>query len=432
MTLWTRAQQAAAQTPLHRNRTADFFRAVAILVVVFGHWLVNVPHLVDGELRFTELLATRPATQYVTWVVQVMPVFFFVGGYSNAASWEAARRNPDRRRVWAATRMRRLLLPMTPLVVLWAAIAGIAAAAGAPDNVASAASRAALIPVWFLAVYLLVTVAVPLSHAAWRRIGLRSVAALVAAAVLVDLAGLAGGQEWLRWTNYAFVWLAMHQMGYWWRRGIPRAAAAALLAGGVAWLLLLVGALGYPVAMISVPGEAFSNSRPPTVAMLAIGCAQAGLIVLLSGRVARWLESPRPWAAVILVSQRIMTVYLWHMTALLALVGAALLAGGLGLGPDPGSGVWWATRLPWMAALVAALVPLVLIFGRLEDGSRQAPADMPGPLRTVAGALAACAGLTFLALEGTHADTALGVNLGPVLLVLAGIALATVGRRHRR
>lgn len=431
MSLWTQAKRAADLTPANRNRTADFFRAAAIMVVVFGHWLVSVPYLVDGELKFTELLVQQPWTQFVTWALQVMPIFFFVGGYSNAASWSSALTDPEKRRIWQATRLRRLILPITPLVLLWGVVAGLAGLLDTDPDMIRGITRAALIPVWFLAVYVVVSLAVPVSYAIWQRIGLWSVAALVAGAVVIDFAGFALGMGWARWANYAFVWLAVHQLGYWWWRdnAATRAIPAAMVALGIGSLLLLVGLLGYPVAMISVPGEVVSNSRPPTVAMLAIGCFQIGLILLVSDRVARWLGNSRRWAVVILLSQRIMTIYLWHLTALLALVGLALLAGGTGLHWIPGSGIWWLTRIVWIAALLVALAPLVMIFGRLEEGSKAADGAMPGPLRATLGALLACGGLTFMALDGTYSDNALGVNVVPIALVLAGVALAALRTR---
>ncbi len=426
---WSQALCAAEQTPPHRNRAVDFLRAAAIIVVVLGHWLVSVPYLSDGQLQFTRLLVNQPWTQYVTWVVQVMPIFFFVGGYSNSASWEAAHLDPARRRAWQATRLRRLLLPIAPLVLVWAAVAPVGRFTGLDADLARDVSRAALIPIWFLAVYVLVTVATPASHAAWRRWGPRTVGALIAAAILIDLIGFAGA-GWARWANYAFVWLAMHQMGYWWRDGIGwRFASLALVATGVTWLLLLVGPVGYPVAMISVPGAEISNSRPPTVAMLAIGFIQTGLILAAADRLSDWLKPARRWAAVILLNRRIMTIYLWHLTALLIVVGLCLLADGFGLRLEPGAAAWWATRPLWIAAMALALAPLVLACGRFEDGSRATLGAPPGPARAILGALLACAGLTLLALEGA-AGAAMGVNAAPVALCLAGIALATISARR--
>jgi hypothetical protein len=428
MSLWTQAKAAALQTPATRNRAADFFRAAAILLVVFGHWIVSVPHFVDGELRFTELLAVQPWTQYATWVVQVMPVFFFVGGFSNAVSWASARRDPAKHRAWQGKRLTRLLRPLTPLILLWAAAAAVAAYAGLEAGIIRDASRAALIPVWFLAVYIMVTLVVPLTTRAWERWGLWSVVALFTAAGLVDLIAFAGAQGWLRWANYGFVWLGVHQMGYWWHRGIEgRAVPALVLAAGLGLLWLLLVPLGYPVAMVSVPGEEISNTRPPTLAMLAVGLTQIGAILLLAGPVSAWLRNTAPWAAVILISRRIMTVYLWHLTALLILVGLSLLADGFGLKMTPGSALWWWSRPLWIAVMLAALFPLIFLFGTLESGSRRAQGATPGAVRAVLGAVLACAGLTFLALGGTYGDNLLGMNVVPVVLALAGVQIATIG-----
>ena len=96
-------------------------------------------------------------------------------------------------------------------------------------------------------------------------------------------------------------------------------------------LALLVGFAGYPTSMITVPGEAVSNSRPPSLALLALGVFQLGLVLSVEAPVRRWLERVGPWTATVLVNGTIMTLYLWHVTALVLVVGAANLLGGVGL-----------------------------------------------------------------------------------------------------
>ena len=49
-------------------------------------------------------------------------------------------------------------------------------------------SRVALVPTWFLAVYILVVLFVPVTRRAWHRFGMGSVVVPVAAAVVIDLA----------------------------------------------------------------------------------------------------------------------------------------------------------------------------------------------------------------------------------------------------
>jgi len=57
---------------------------------------------------------------WLTLLFQVMPVFFLVGGYSNAASWDAAQRTGTRYGTWVAGRARRLIGPVLPLILTWA------------------------------------------------------------------------------------------------------------------------------------------------------------------------------------------------------------------------------------------------------------------------------------------------------------------------
>lgn len=424
--MMARAVWAAENTPEKRNRAVDFYRALAISFVILGHWFLVAPVIRNGEITLTILLAEQPWTQYLTWLFQVMPVFFFVGGFANALSWNSARKDPGKARAWAAGRLVRLLKPTVPLVILWSIAAFVAARMGVAPDLIGITSQAALVPIWFLAVYIVITMVVPVSYAIWERVGIWSVIGLALAAIAVDSVAFGMDQGWLRWANYGFVWLAVHQLGYWWQGASrPGLTALGLVALGVAWLYVLIGPLGFPVAMVSVPGDEFSNTRPPTTAMLALGSVQVGLILLLTGPISVWLRRTRPWAWVILLNQMIMTIYLWHMTALIAVVGLAVLMGGIGLSVDPGTAEWWSVRPVWLGLFTAVLVPLVLIFVRFESGGRGGPEAAPGPVQATTGALITCGGLVMMALSGVAATTGLGVNWIALGAVLLGVFLAT-------
>jgi hypothetical protein len=290
----------------------------------------------------------------------------------------------------------------------------------------------AFAPVWFLAVYVAVTMLAPASWWAWQRFGLGSFVFLALGAALVDGLAFAGGLGWLRWANYAFVWIGVHQLGYAWRAGLLRGPVRSLgcAALGLALLTGLVGGAGYPVSMITVPGEAVSNSRPPTLALLALGMLHAGLVLAAEPAARRWLERTGPWTATVLINASIMTVYLWHATALLLLIGAALLLGGPGLGLEPGSGLWWATRPVWLALLALVLAPLLALFGRFE--ARVRPPERPPPAwSSVGGALAATSGLALLVVAGLGADNVVGLRVEAVALTLLGAAAVFWGGPHR-
>jgi hypothetical protein len=291
---------------------------------------------------------------------------------------------------------------------------------------AKVASQMALIPIWFLAVYVFVVLLVPLTYRAWQRFGFWSFALLVAAAVLDDLLFFAADLRAVGWLNYAFVWLAVHQLGYAWRDGFlagPRQGLAWTL-GGAALLVGLITLGPYPVSMVSVPGQDVSNTLPPKIAMLALGIAQCGLLLSVEGPMRRWLARPKPWTGVVLINGMIMTVFLWHLTASTLAIGGALLLGDLGLRAMPGSGTWWALRPAWLVVYMLALLPFALGFGRCERSAGTAR-SLPA-WRLVIGAILICAGLALLALNGVAGDGWLGLSVVALLLPFIGGALAGV------
>jgi peptidoglycan/LPS O-acetylase OafA/YrhL len=56
----------AQQAPPERNRYVDFLRALSILAVVVGHWLVAAPYMKDGAVEGGHLLGILPWTQWLT------------------------------------------------------------------------------------------------------------------------------------------------------------------------------------------------------------------------------------------------------------------------------------------------------------------------------------------------------------------------------
>jgi hypothetical protein len=101
MSAWSRAAELAERTPVSRNRYVDFLRAMSMLVVVVGHWLAAAPYLdATDNLTSSHILTAVPWTAWLIWLVQVMPIFFLVGGYPNGISWRAARRDRKSYAAW--------------------------------------------------------------------------------------------------------------------------------------------------------------------------------------------------------------------------------------------------------------------------------------------------------------------------------------------
>jgi len=424
MSLWSHASSAAARTPETRNRYVDFLRALSIFAVITGHWLVAAPFVDAGRLSLSNMLEHQPWTQWLTWVFQVMPVFFFVGGYSNGVSWHAAQRDRRSYADWLNTRLQRLIGPVLPLLLVWAVLGVLARSMGVRPDMIRVGSQMALIPIWFLAVYIMVVALVPPTYAAWRRFGLLSFWVLAFAVVVDDALFFGAGLRALGWLNYGFIWIAVHQLGYAWRDGRLAGPGKTLpwAIGGAAVLAVIVTVGPYPLSMVSVPGQDVSNTLPPKLPMLALGLVQSGLLLSLERPFRSWLRRLRPWTATVLVNGMIMTIYLWHLTASTLVIGLALLLGNAGLTAPPGSGLWWALRPIWLTLYALVLAALALGFGRFERGGRAAPA---AAWRLVVGAAIVCGGLALLALKGVGGGGRWGLSAW-VLLPFVGAALAAV------
>jgi fucose 4-O-acetylase-like acetyltransferase len=423
---WSRTLEMARATPEHRNRYVDFLRAASIMVVVFGHWLMAGAFYGDNGLQVFNLLTENDRVHYLTWILQVMPIFFLVGGYANAAGLRAARRRQEPYGAWLRARLRRLLLPVVPLLIVWSFGAAVLLDRGIDPGLVRLGSQAALVPVWFLATYVAIVALAPLSLAAWDRWGWTSILATATVAGVIDVLSLGLGIGFLGYLNYLFVWGTVHSLGYAWadgRIGRIRLRLWLALAGLVA-LAALVAWGPYPVAMVGLDTADVTNSQPPKVTLIALALFQAGLLLALEGPARRFLAVERRWAATILINGRIMTLYLWHLTAMVGLIGLLAFLGGPGLGIPVDTPVWWITRPIWFLALVVVTLPFLAVFGRYERPHTDRRPH-PAAWRPILAVICACAGLGLLAFYGIADED--GLNGVALTLPLAGLIAGGVG-----
>jgi peptidoglycan/LPS O-acetylase OafA/YrhL len=428
MKIWSQASEMAALTPPERNRYVDFLRSVSILVVIIGHWLIATVYVVNGEMDAGHLLADRPQLHWLTWLFQVMPIFFIVGGYSNAVSLESAKRKGIGYAGWLSARLNRLVSPLLILLIAWAVIAVVMTFFGARAEVTQYVSQAALIPTWFLAIYIFVIILAPLAYKFWQKLGFTSFLIFVAGGILTDVAFFAADMRWLGWTNYLWVWLAVHHLGFAWRDDRLGRVMKRLLfsAAGFAALWLLVTKGPYPLAMVGSPDPGLSNTLPPKITLIALGVFQFGLLLALESPMRRALKSLRLWTATVLINSMIMTVYLWHITVMVIFAAILYVAGGFGLGIEPGTPDWWWSRPIWALVLFALLLPVALLLSPLERRGRAADAAIPSVVRQITGAIMICLGVALLALYGYGGGPIERLDLMSFGLVIVGSGISGV------
>jgi fucose 4-O-acetylase-like acetyltransferase len=371
-------------TPDERNRVVDAARAVSIVVVVVWHWSLSITHRDgSGALVNPNPLDDVPGAWLATWVLQVLPVFFVVGGYANLAAWTSASEKGERALAFVRRRLRRLLQPVIAFVVIWLALDIAARRWLAGYRPAIDQFSIVFDPLWFIGAYLVVVVLVPITASAHGRFPRSTLAGLAVAVGTVDLVRFGLGLETIGWINLVLVWVLVHQLGYYWYDGTLTASRRWALGVAVTGLLGLVVATGldvYPRSLVATAETDISHLTPPTIVVALAAVLQLGLILLARPWLERVLRERPVWTVVVALNAVIMTVFLWHMTALLVAILAFEGAGGT-LG-DEATVSWWITRPLWLIGPAIVLIPLVALMapfemGRITRRRRRAP-DSPG------------------------------------------------------
>ncbi len=347
-----------------RDIFIDALRVLAVLIVVVGHWATTTVIWVEGRISVENALSVIPESHVATWLLQVMPLLFFVGGFANARS--LARHDGDYM-AYLRTRLVRLLTPALAFMAAWLLV-GIAAEAlplPDPSAVERAADLAAL-PFWFLGMYVIVVALAPLLWRLHLRLGWWVPALLIVGAATVDLLVHGFGYAAVGVASYAFVWLLPHQLGFFYADGrldrVSGASAGALAGVGLVGLVVAVTVGGYPMSMVGVPGEDRWNTEPPSLPLVALTMWLIGLALLARPLIRSWAVHRQ--RLVDRLNGCVLTIYLWHVSAL-ALGAAVLFLLGFPR-PDAGSAPWWTIRPLWIAAMVPLLALLVYGFHRFE------------------------------------------------------------------
>jgi hypothetical protein len=356
-----------------RDELVDLLRSLATTTVVLWHWVFTIlvwrtdgPHA-DNPIGYVSGLWS------LTWVLQVMPLFFVAGGFVHARAWARDRDLPG---AWRTFIKRRAVQLGVPALVLIAVVAGagtaIALLHDGGDPWVPRAVMLVLSPLWFLTVYMALVVTVPLWDALDRRWGELVPLGLVALTMGIDLLRFRFDYADMAWFNMVFVWGAAHQVGWSWERlrDAPKRFGHALMLIGFAALVGLTNMGLYPRSMVGTTSSAdrFSNMGPPTLPIIALLIFQVGLVIANRERILAWAGHPRMQRFITWLSRNAMPLFLWHS------VGFALFYALMRFVidvPETPSLLWWVTRPLWIVGPALATLPLLAVTTRSASGKRR-------------------------------------------------------------
>lgn len=416
---------APARRPVpavRRDTAVDLARVACLVAVVLLHAMMVGVSAPGGVPLFENAMQSWEWFPAATWIVQVMPLFFVLGGFSSYTDWTRRRGAGVTASAYVVQRVQRLAIPAIVAIAATGAFLWALAAAGVSPDIISVAGFRSSQPLWFLGVYLLCTGLVPLAVSAHRRAPLTSVAVLAASVVGIDALRAFTGVEALGFANLLFVWLLVQQLGFFLADGSLSALGRRRI--GMLGLAAIV-TLSVAVALGVWSGDLFEALNPPTGALVLLGTAQLCAFELLRPRLRAVHDVPDVRRIVDAVSSRSMTVYAWHMPVLIALAGAQLLLPGTL--PVPLSEAWWQSRPLWLVVAGIAVALVARWAGRWERG--MGGGSTAGRGRSVAVVLVAAFGVVVVLVAGGSVAGWIG---GAVTMTVALAMAAGLGIRRLR
>jgi surface polysaccharide O-acyltransferase-like enzyme len=390
------ANKVAAATPADRDRAVDVARLAALVVVMFGHCALLLATIDNAGLRIGNLLGEVPAIAPITWVVQVMPLFFLAGGAAGAYGWHPG----SSWGTWLFTRAQRLCRPVLWYLAAWSIGLLVAGMTLGPDS-AAGLGRECVALLWFLGVYLVAIAFVPaLTRLSTGRAFTVVVVSLFAGAAMFDAIRFAIGMPMSGVANFLIVWLIPVVIGVAYaRRLIGVRAALAVAASALAAQVVLAAVGPYDVSLVVTGTERISNVSPPTL-LLALHCTWMSFaFVAAAGAIRRWAARPRVWYVVAVGNGGAMTLYLWHIPAI-AVAALPLHAIGLDAYDVDAPGFWGllALRAVVFAVVMAVTFRLLSPLEHRRLPWWDAPVRASGAPSTAAGVLICLAGVALLLL----------------------------------
>ena len=413
--------------PPGRDRAVDVARLASLVVVMFGHCALLLATIDDGGVRIGNILGALPALTPITWVLQVMPLFFLAGGAAGAYGYRAATPWGS----WLFTRAQRLCRPVFWYLAAWSlGLLVVRATLGESSEARLGGESVALL--WFLGIYLITLAGVP---ALTRLSSGRSIAVLLTV-LLVATAAVDGirftvGVPMAGVANFVFVWLIPMAIGVAYARRLIAVRSAAVVAVAAFTVQIVLVAVGpYEVALVVTGAERISNVSPPTL-VLAMQCLwMSNAFVLLAAPIRRWALRRRVWHVVALGNAGAMTLYLWHIPAI------AVTACGLHLiGQDaydvhaPG---FWARLALRGAVFAVVMLTLFRLLSPLEHRLLpwwDRPARAVGARAGASGVFVCAAGVALVLMAKSGLGETPGwVALGGFLATAALARIAAAGR----
>ena len=332
---------AAATSQTSASRVPDGVRALALLFVITAHCLAWTR---TNDHGLSNIVSFNPGLWWTTWIVQIMPLFFFFAGTGLV---KFGQEKSGKRYLMRGF----MLLSPASFMYVFAFIVGIGMLPIKNSVVGTTVGLLLVQLTWFLAVYLLIVAITPLLS---RFKSLGGIAVWLGLISGVDALRIHVDQN-LGWINMILVWSWFALIGMRIRdlRHAPKALA--FLGFIISWICAWAGIHWgpYSKALISVPGlSGLSNLGPPSIVLACAGVGQIFLVLAGWEVLERCFSHRIVWSVVGGFGMRSMQMYLHQMVFIMVGVAPFLLIESY---PPAVNWLWWLEHLGVLAFTIACL-----------------------------------------------------------------------------
>src|SRR6476469_6123161 len=303
-----------ANTPSTRDRAIDVIRIGSLVGVVVGHTIMATSVIRDDVFIWRNLLTASVIFQALTWVFQIMPLFFFAGIAACVETWHPG----DSWGNWLMRRCTRLCRPVFYYLAFWISALAILRYF-LPEHVYDPVAGISIQLLWFLGAYVLVLAAVPLLARITSSGGLiATVAGTYAFVAVVDAIRINGDAPATIGYLNLVAWLIPGMLGVAYRRHLLARRAALMLGAVMLAVNLALMWLGpYQLSLVGIETQQLKNMTPPSLLLAGHAIMMCAFTIAAVPAIAQWARRPRVWWLTAIGNSGAMTLYLWHIPALL-------------------------------------------------------------------------------------------------------------------
>ena len=310
-------------TSISRERYIDLLKVVSILTVIFSTHLFLSFQTSGYEILIRNESSTNISMSIASWYLNGLAVFFFCNGFSNSLAWYSNIGRDGSVWEFLANRINSILGPMIVLIIFGSLTIHYSISNELiPEYLVTSVdslhptTEFLLWPLWLVSIYLVVLMFSPITAYFHKKQSWFFLLMLFSMFIFIDIFTFSSGYISIKYLNYLFFWLFIHQLGYFYADGSLQEIKLSLyfIVVLVSYISLFFLSTDYS-SLTSISNFRLTmntNEDPPTLIMLLSSIGLISLALLFRNIVEKLLKNKYIWSFVSLLNAHLYTYFLWH------------------------------------------------------------------------------------------------------------------------